>query len=160
MYLRLSTASLLGLALLVPPCVRAKCATNYVKVRGKIECAFKVDDKVLVTLIFTKNQPEGFGEETAIDIHNGKFEGNVAFDTYSSSGFLGGDRCHRHPIGVLVRLIEADGVEKDRKALKIANDFDYNRQQGQYAVRTEIILHGWCESNCANAPAAPCANPN
>jgi hypothetical protein len=108
----------------------AKCPTDSVEVRGKVECCLKPDDKVLVTLLFS-GQQEASGEETAIDIHNGAFSGRVAFNTYSSS-FLGGDRCHRHPESVLLRLIEANGMEKDRTSLKIASDFNYDEKQGEY----------------------------
>src|SRR5206468_7477466 len=71
----------------------AKCPTYSVQVRGKIECSFDPDDKVLATLIFHDHQPEASGEETAIDIHKGTFSGRVAFNTYSSSGFWSGDKC-------------------------------------------------------------------
>jgi len=105
----------------------------------------KPDDKVLATLIFLDRQPEASGEETAIDIHDGRFEGRVAFDTYSSSNLLAGDRCHRRPKSVLIRLIEADGMEKDRTSLKIASDFNHDEKQGEYTVRSDVILHGWCQ---------------
>ncbi|HEY4817534.1 MAG TPA: hypothetical protein VIH67_08880 [Candidatus Acidoferrum sp.] len=98
----------------------AKCPTYSVQVRGKIECSFDQDDKVLATLIFFDHQPEASGEETAIDIHDGTFSGRVAFNTYSSAGFLSGDKCYRRPKSMLIRLIEADGIEKDRTSLKMA----------------------------------------
>jgi hypothetical protein len=130
----------------------AKCPTYAVELRGKIECSFKSGDKVLVTLIFSDNQPEASGEETALDIHDGRFNGRVAFKTYSSSGLLGEDKCGRRPKGVLIRLIEADGVEKDRTSLKIASAFTYDEKQGEYTVRSEVILHGWCEPKCDETP--------
>jgi hypothetical protein len=136
----------------------AKCPTDTVEIRGKIECSFKPDDKVLATLIFVDRQPEASGEETAIDIHDGAFGGRVAFNTTSSSGLLTGDRCHRRPKSVLIRLIEADGVEWDRTSLKIARDFNYDQKQGEYTVRSEVILHGWCEPKCAETPSVPCKN--
>lgn len=123
----------------------AKCPTYSVEVRGRIECSFKPDDKVLATLIFLDRQPEASGEETAIDIHDGRFDGRVAFDTYSSSSVLTGDRCDRRPKSVLIRLIEADGIEKDRTSLKIASDLNYDEKQGEYTVRSDVILHGWCQ---------------
>lgn len=123
----------------------AKCPTSAVEVRGRIECSFKADDKVLATLIFFDRQPEGSGEETAIDIHDGRFDGRVAFDTYSSRGPLTGDICQRRPKIVLIRLIEADGIEKDRASLKIASDFNIDEKQGEYTVRSDVILHGWCQ---------------
>jgi hypothetical protein len=136
----------------------AKCPTYTVEIRGKIECSFKPDDKVLATLIFVDRQPEASGEETAIDIHDGTFGGRVAFNTTSSSSLLTGDRCHRRPKSVLIRLIEADGVEWDRTSPKIASDFDYDQKQGEYKVRSDVILHGWCEPKCAETPSVPCKN--
>jgi len=105
----------------------AKCPTYTVKIRGRIECSFKPDDKVLATLIFVDHQPEATGEETAIDIHSGTFDGRVAFHTYSSSNPVAGDVCNRRPKNALIRLIEADGIEKERTSLKIPNDFNYDQ---------------------------------
>ncbi len=136
----------------------AKCPTYSVKIRGKIECFFKPDDKVLATLIFFEHQPEASGEETAMDIRDGTFDGRVAFDTYSSSGFLRGDRCRRRPKSVLIRLIEADGVEKDRKSLNIASDFNYDEGQGEYTPKSDVILHGWCQPQCDGASLSSPAN--
>ena len=129
----------------------AKCPTYSVKIRGKVECYFKPEDKVLVTLIFSSRQLEASGEETAVDIHDATFSGRVAFHTYSSSSLLGGDKCHRRPESVLVRLIAADGIEKDRASLKIASDFNYDEEQGEYSLKSDVILHGWCESQCDGA---------
>jgi hypothetical protein len=52
----------------------AKCADNFVRVRGKVQCTFKPDYKVLVTLIYSDHQKEASGEETALDIHDGSFD--------------------------------------------------------------------------------------
>ena len=93
-----------------------------------------------------------------MDIHGGTFVGRVAFNTYSSSNPLAGDVCHRRPKSALVRLIEADGIEKDRTSLKIPNDFNYDEKQGEYTVRSEVILHGSCEPKCADTPSIPCGN--
>ena len=134
-----------------------ECPADTVEVRGKIECSFKPDDKVLATLIFRDRQPEASGPETALDIHDGRFDGRVAFDTYSSSSLLTGDRCYRRPKFVLIRLIEADGFEMDRMSLKIASDFNYNENQGEYSVRSAVILRGWCQPKCAETQATPCA---
>jgi len=60
---------------------------------------------------------------------------------------------------VLVRLIAANGTEWDRKELKIADAFRYDEDQGQYTVRSDLILHGWCEPKCAETPTTPCGNP-
>jgi hypothetical protein len=124
-----------------------------VKIQGKIQGSFKPDDKVLATFIFVDHQPEAYGEETAIDIHNGTFSGRVVFDTYSSS-FLGGDSCQRRPMSVLVRLIEADGVEVDRKSLKIATDFNYDEEHGEYTPKSDAILSGWCQPACDGTPVS------
>jgi hypothetical protein len=48
-----------------------------VKIRGKIECSFKPDDKLLATLIFFAHQPEASAEGTAMDIHDGMFDGRA-----------------------------------------------------------------------------------
>jgi hypothetical protein len=135
----------------------AKCPADTVEVRGKIEYSFKPDDKVLATLIFRDRQPEASGPETALDIHEGRFDGRVAFDTYSSSSLLTGDRCYRRPKFVLIRLIEADGFEMDRMSLKTASDFNYNENQGEYSVRSAVILRGWCQPKCAETQATPWA---
>ena len=135
----------------------AKCTTHSLEIRGRVEGSIKPDDKVLVTLIFVDHQPEAFGEETAIDIHDGAFEGRVTFNTYSSS-FLGGDRCHRRPKGVLVRLIEADGAEQDRTSLNIASDFSYNEGQGEYTPKSDEVLHGWSQPQCEGASLSSPAN--
>jgi hypothetical protein len=145
------------LTFLVSP-LPAKCPTNTVEIRGRIECSFKPDDKVLATLIFFDHQPEATGEETAIDIHGVTFDGRVSFNTYSSSNPLAGDVCHRRPKSALIRLIEADGIEKDRTSLKIPNDFNYDEKQGEYTVRSDVILHGWCVPKCAETPSIPCGN--
>jgi hypothetical protein len=136
----------------------AKCPTYSVEIRGKIECSFKPDDRVLATLIFFEHQPEASGKETAIDIRGGAFGGRVAFNTYSSSGFLSGDRCHRRPKSILIRLIEADGVEKDHKSLNITSDFNYDEGQGEYTPKTDVILHGWCQPQCDGASLSSPAN--
>jgi hypothetical protein len=129
----------------------AKCPAHFVKITGRIECSFKPDDKVLVTLIFSDRQHEASGVEAAIDIHDAKFTGRVAFDTYSSSSFLTGDRCNRRPKSALIRLIEADGLEKDRKSLNIASDFNFDEEQGEYAPRSDVVLRGWCQPQCEGA---------
>jgi len=147
-------ALLIFLAIPLP----AKCPTDAVEIRGRIECSFKPDDKVLATLIFSDHQPEATGEETAIDIHGVTFDGRVAFNTYSSSNPLAGDVCHRRPKSALIRLIEADGIEKDRTSLKIPDDFNYDEKQGEYTVRSDVILHGWCEPKCAETPSIRCGN--
>jgi hypothetical protein len=118
-----------------------------VRIQGKIQCAFKPDDRVIAALIFSKHQLEASGEETAIDIHNGTFDGSVVFNTYSSS-FLGGDKCHRCPKSVLIRLVGADGVEEDRTSLKIANDFNYDEKSGEYTLKSDTTLHGGCPPQC------------
>ena len=129
------------------------------EVRGKIECTFKPDYKVLVTLIYTEHQQEASGEETALDILGRSFKGVVAFSTFISYNPLTGHNCGRRPKSVLVRLIAADGTEWDRKELKIADAFRYDEEQGQYTVRSDLILHGWCQAKCAETPSTPCENP-
>jgi hypothetical protein len=136
----------------------AKCAINSVRVHGKVQCTFKPDYKALITLIYSGHQREATGEETALDLRDGSFDGVVAFTTFVSYNPLTGHNCGRRPKGVIVRLIAADGTEWDRKELKIADAFGYNEEQGQYSVRTDLILHGWCEPKCADTSSTPCEN--
>jgi len=137
----------------------AKCPTYSVEIHGKIECSFKPDYKVLVTLIYSDHQREASGEETALDIRDGSFKGEVAFSTFISYNPLTGHNCGRRPKSVLVRLIAANGAEWDRKELKIADAFRYDEEQGQYTARSDLILHGWCQPKCAETPSTPCGNP-
>jgi len=138
----------------------AKCPNNFVEVHGKVQCTFKPDYKILVTLIYSKHQREASGQETALDIHDGSFKGEVAFSTFVSYNPLTGNHnCSQQPKNVLVRLIAADGTEWDRKELKIADAFRYDEEQGQYTVRSDLILQGWCEpKKCAETPSTPCGN--
>jgi hypothetical protein len=154
-HLRLLSALLLSLA---NPLL-AKCPNNFVEVHGKVQCTFKPDYKVLVTPIYSEHQREASGEETALDIHDGSFKGEVVFSTFSSSNPFRGDICGRRPKSVLVRLIAADGAEWDRKELKIADAFRYDEEQGQYTALSDLILHGWCEPKCGETPSTPCGNP-
>src|SRR5260370_17500972 len=75
----------------------AKCPKNFVQVHGKLQCTFKPDYKVLITLIYSEHQKEASGEETALDIHDGSFKGEVEFSKFSSSNLLRGDICGRRP---------------------------------------------------------------
>jgi hypothetical protein len=138
----------------------AKCAVSWVEVHGRVECSFKPDDKVLVALFFSKHQAEGTGEETALDIREGFFQGRVVFDRFSSSHFLTADRCNRRPISVLIRLISADGGEQDRKMLKFLDEFTFVEKHGQYTLRSDLTLHGWCGPKCPEATSSPCQNPH
>jgi hypothetical protein len=100
---------------------------------------------VLATLIFFDHQPESSGG-TSIDVQGAVFSGRVAFDTYSSSGFFHADKCHRRPKSLLIRLIRADGVEKDRTSLKVPSDFFYDSERGEYTAKSEVTLHGQCRA--------------
>ena len=123
----------------------AKCPTYSVQVRGKIECSFEPDDNVLATLIFFDHQPEASGE-TSIDVQGARFGGHIAFDSYSSSALFSGDKCHRRPTSLLVRLSGADGVEKDRTSLRIPSDFFYDHERGEYTAKSDVTLHGRCQA--------------
>jgi hypothetical protein len=125
--------------------LRAKCPTNYLEIRGKIQCSFKPDDKILATLIFHDHRLEASGEEVAFDIHGDIFGGRIAFNSYSSSSLLSGDQCHRRPEKLLIKLIEADGTEKDRTSMLIASDFNYDKERGEYTPKSDVILHGSCQ---------------
>ena len=65
---------LLSAMLLTSAAPRAKCPTNFVEVHGKIECAFKPDVRVLVSLIYGDKQKEGVGEEHALDVLGDSFK--------------------------------------------------------------------------------------
>ena len=66
----------LGLIVAVFPVYAwSKCATSSVDVHGELRSSFKPDYKVLVTLIFTKNQREATAEETALDTSDDSFHG-------------------------------------------------------------------------------------
>lgn len=134
----------------------AKCVTLSVETRGHIQCSFKPGSKILVTLIFAKNQPEGSGSEAALDIQDDSFKGRVAFDTFTSYNALTGHKCNRRPMSVIVRLTSAEGAEYDRKVLKFPADFDYDEKDGQYTIHSDITLHGWCETKCSERDPSPC----
>jgi len=136
--------SLFAVSLCLANPLWAKCPTYSVEIRGKVEC-FEPDAKVLVTLIFSDHQPGASGEDTAIAVHDGTFSDRVAFDTYSSAGFFGGDKCYRRPKRVLIRLFGADGVEKDRTSLEIKSDFFYDPERGGFAPKSDVTMHGWCQ---------------
>jgi hypothetical protein len=137
----------------------AKCKTSVVEVHGKIECAFTPDARVLLTLIYADKQKEGEGEETALDVRGDSFQGEVTYNAFSSNNFLKGDRCGRKPRKILFRLIALDGTERDRRELKVADDFRYDEAKATFAVRSDVILHGWCEPKCPDSQSKPCANP-
>src|SRR3984957_4210717 len=103
--------------------IQAKCPTYSVQIHGRIECSFKPDVRVVAVLLFSGQNSAVPAKETVMDIRDATFCGQVAFSTYSSSGLLSGDRCRRSPKGALIRLIEADGTESDRRLLKISTDF-------------------------------------
>jgi hypothetical protein len=143
---------------LLPNSLSGKCPSGSVEVRGKVECRFTPDYKVLVTLIYSEHQLEASGEETALDLHDGAFKGEVTFSTLVSYNPLTGHNCGRRPKAVLVRLIAPNGNEWDRKQLKIGDSFQLNGEQGQYVLRSDLVLHGWCEPKCAETPSTPCRN--
>jgi hypothetical protein len=142
----LSTVSLFVVFLSFVTQLQAKCPTNYVEIRGKIQCSFKPNDKILATLIFHDHRLETSGEKVAFDIHGDIFGGRIAFNTYSSSSLLSGDQCHRDPEKLLIKLIEADGTEKDRMSMVIASDFNYDKERGEYTPKSDVILRGSCQS--------------
>lgn len=136
--------SLFAVSLCLANPLWAKCPTYSVEIRGKVEC-FKADAKVLATLVFSDHQADASGEDTAIAVHDGTFSDRVAFDTLSSTGFFGGHKCHRHPKRVLIRLVGADGVEKDRTSLEIKSDFFYDPERGGFTPKSDVTMHGWCQ---------------
>lgn len=125
--------------------ISAKCPTYFVEVHGKIDCFSQTNGKVLVTLVFSDQQPGSTGEEATIDSQGRTFSYRTSFNTYSSSGFFGGDKCGRHPKSVLIRLIGEDGVERDRTSLTIAHDFFYDQERGGYTPKSDVTMHGLCQ---------------
>jgi hypothetical protein len=128
----------------------AKCPTLTAEVHGHVQCSFKPDYKVLLTLIFKKNQPEAFAEETALDIQGDSFRGRIGFDTFTSYNPLTGHQCGRRPTAVLVRLVSAEGAEWDRKTLRFPNDFSYDEKLGEYTLKSQLTLKGWCQPKCCD----------
>ncbi len=98
-----------------------------------------------MTLLFKKNQLEGSGEETALDINKDSFEGSINFNTLTSYNPVTGHKCGRRPSSVLVRLVNAQGEEWDRKTLKLHDEFSYDENEGRYKLRSSIVLQGWCK---------------
>ncbi len=123
----------------------AKCPTDSVEIRGQLRCTFRQDDKILVTLMFKKNQLAGSAEETALDIHKDSFEGSINFNTLTSYNPVTGHKCDRRPTSVLVRFVNAQGEEWDRKTLRLPDDFSYDENEGRYKLRSSIVLQGWCK---------------
>jgi hypothetical protein len=133
-----------------------KCPTMTAEVHGRVQCSFKPDYKVLVTMIFGKSQIEGSAEETALDIREGSFRGRIGFNTLVSYNPLtGGHKCSRRPISVMVRLITAEGAEWDRKVLRFPNDFTFDENLGEYTLKSALDLKGWCKPNCCGGTDLP-----
>lgn|ERR1035438_503607 len=126
--------------------IQAKCPMYSVRIHGRIECSFRPDVRVVATLLFSGRKSESPAKETAMDIQDSTFAGQVPFNTYSSSGLLSGDQCRRYPESVLVRITEADGTETDRRPLRIPTDFSFDEKRGEYTTGTDVVLHGQCIS--------------
>jgi hypothetical protein len=153
---RVGIALFLILAAL-PPQALSKCPTLTAEVHGRLRCTFKLDYKVLVTLIFRKNQAEASAEETALDIHGDSFRGRIGFNSFTSyNPVTGNHQCNRRPLSILVRLVTAEGEEWDRRVLKVPDDFAYSEELGEYALKPGLILKGWCEPKCSEATTLPC----
>lgn len=146
--MRSSFAAIVALliTLLLPLHAWAKCPTLNAEVHGSLACSFRSDYKVLLTLIFRKNQLEASAEETALDIQGNSFRGRIGFDTFTSYNPLTGHQCNRRPIAVLVRLVTAEGTEWDRKLLKFPTDFSYDENVGEYTLKVPLALKGWCRA--------------
>ena len=121
------------------------------KIHGKIRCTVNPSDKVLVTLIFAKHQLEGSAPEAALDVQGRVFDGEVIFSTNGSNRF---ERCNVQPKEVMVRLINAKGSEQDRKLLKISEAFTYDAEHGEYILRADLTLSGWCDPSKDETPCA------
>jgi hypothetical protein len=129
----------------------AKCPTLTAEVHRHVQCSFKHDYKVLLTLIFKKNQPEASAEETALDIQGDSFRGQIGFDTFTSyNPLMGGHQCNRRPTAVLVRLVSAEGAEWDRKSLRFPSDFSNDEKLGEYTLKSPLTLKGWCQPKCCD----------
>ena len=150
--------SILLLHLAIPLC--AKCPNNFVELHGKVACAFKPDYKSISHAYLFHTSTRRLRTRGSLGHPRGDDQRRNRVSTFTSYNPLtGAHNCARRPTGVLVRLIAADGTEWDRKEMKIADAFRYDESQGQYTVRAELILHGWCEQKCADTLSAPCGNP-
>jgi hypothetical protein len=99
-----------------------------------------------VSLIFADHQLEGSAPETALDVQERAFSGEVIFNTNGSNRL---ERCNVRPKAVLVRLIAANGSEQNRTLLKISDAFKYDAEHGEYRLIADITLSGWCDpSKC------------
>jgi len=127
----------------------AKCPSNFVKIHGKIRCTVNPGDKILVSLIFAEHQLEGSAPETALDVQDRAFTGEVIFSTNGRNRI---EKCNVRPKAVLVRLISAKGSEQDRTLLKISDAFKYDSELGEYTPRADITLSGWCDPSKDDAP--------
>jgi hypothetical protein len=113
----------------LPPQGLAKCPTLTAEVHGRLQCTFKPDYKILVTLIFRKNQAEASAEETALDIHGNSFRGRIGFNSFTSyHPVTGNHQCNRRPTSILVRFVTAAGEEWDRRVLRVPDDFAYDEK--------------------------------
>jgi hypothetical protein len=127
----------------------AKCRSDFVKIHGHVRCTARPGDKVLVSLIFTDRQPEGSAPETALDVQERAFIGEVIFNTNGSNRY---EKCNVRPKAVLVRLIAANGSEQNRTLLKISDAFKYDAEHGEYAPVADINLSGWCDPSVGETP--------
>jgi hypothetical protein len=49
-------------------------------------------------------------------------------------------------------LIAADGTEWDRTELQTTYAFGYDEKQGQYTLRSGLLLHGWVPAEVRGKP--------
>jgi hypothetical protein len=90
----------------------AKCPTGSVTVHGRVENLPPSVTGAEVAVVL--EAPKGNVSKTAL-VSAGDFTVEVPFSTWSSSSFLGGDRCHNLPTVVEVRVESGGKVYVERK---------------------------------------------
>ncbi len=134
-------AELLCLGLLASAIAHAKCATDVVVVKGRVEHPPR-GATVRVELVY----PSGAGRDTGeATLEGPEFTVPVDFFTQSRRPVLIGEwleRCDRKPETVVVTLVGSDPPQEyDRVSLKLRSNFTQT-DPGAYALKSEIVLRG------------------
>jgi len=134
-------AGLLCFGLLASAITYAKCATDVVVVRGRVEHAPR-GAKVRVELVYRYKAGGDTGETT---LEGPEFRVPVDFFTQSRRPVLIGEwleKCDREPETVVVTLIASEPPQEyDRVTLRLRSDFRQS-DPGEYALKSEIVLKG------------------
>jgi hypothetical protein len=100
--------------------VAAKCVTGSVTVHGRVDNLPSTAPGAVATVVVATAKRNV--ERTALLSH-GEFGVEVPFSTYSSSTWLGGDRCHTVPKSVEVKIVLAGKVHA-QKRIPFKNNFE------------------------------------